>query len=430
MSWFIQDGVNNGYPALDVWLPTWTTGWTSNDNIRLPDYTWRIKAGVNGGYPWIYWWFREDTPTGGDMVIGGSQTNYPNGFTTANRGGIRNDFDNSSMVGGNWGGGFADNTLTNALSDRAFAISSTKLNEVLASFNTNTTLIDNAPFISQFYGANIFDCILSCKVFPFDLMDLLSISEFWTPHSIVSSTTGTIKAFGRWDLAQNANLLGGTAGKYNFPVITVTPLQAWEIENIDFSIYLPMSGVYPIDIRGESDVRVTLNVDLIDGTGEYYVFVNDQLTGTYRALFAADVPINNNQGRMQANMLTNIVSTFGKAAGTLAGAALGGVGGSIVGNTIGELLPSEHYAMETPSVGGLASLNCYGYPRVIAKIPKMFRDGYGYFETLGANRSTTYVRLSDCSGYIKCENYKTDIIIATDTEKAEIERLMNDGVFI
>lgn len=430
MAWFIDPSINHGYPWNDSFPQTFRTDFIDNGTVRLPYYAWRIKAGVNNGYPWIYYWFKEDTPTGGEMVIGGSQSNYPNGFTTANRGGIRNDFDNSSMVGGNWGGGFADNTLTNALSDRAFAISSTKLNEVLASFNTNTTLIENAPFISQFYGANIFDCILSCKVFPFDLMDLLSIDEFWSPHSIVSSTTGTIKAFGRWDLAQNANLLGGTAGKYNFPVITVTPLQAWEIENIDFSIYLPMSGVYPIDIRGESDVRVTLNVDLIDGTGEYYVFVNNQLAGTYRALFAADVPINSNQGRMQANMLTNIVSTFGKAAGTLAGAALGGVGGSIVGNTIGGLLPSEHYAMETPSVGGLASLNCYGYPRVIAKIPKMFRDGYGYFETLGANRSTTYVRLSDCSGYIKCENYKTDIIVATDTEKAEIERLMNDGVFI
>ena len=430
MSWFIQQDVNNGYPALYEWRSEWVTGWTANENIRYPDMTWRIKAGVNKDYPWIYPWFKENSSAEGEMMIGGSQSNYPNGFTTANRGGIKNDFDNASMVGGNWGGGLADNTLTNALANRAFAINSTKLNEVLASFNTNETLIGNASFISEFYGANIFDCVLSCKVFPFDLMDLFSISEFWSPHSVVSSNTGTIKAFGRWDLAQNANLLDGTAGKYNFPIITVTPLQAWEIENIDFSIYLPMSGVYPIDIRGESDVRVTLNVDLIDGTGEYYVFINDQLAGTYRALFAADVPINSNQGRMQANMLTNIVSTFGKAAGTLAGAALGGVGGSIVGQAIGNLLPSEHYAMETPSVGGLASLNCYGYPRVIAKIPKMFRDGYGFEETLGANRSTTYVRLSECSGFIKCENYKTDIIVATDTEKAEIEKLMNGGVFI
>ena len=430
MSWFIQQDVNNGYPALYDWRSEWVTGWTANENIRYPDYTWRIKAGVNNNYPWVYPWFKETSHAEGEMVIGGSQTNYPNGFTSANRGGIRDSFNTDSMIGGNWGGGLADSTLTSALTNRAFAITSTKLNEVLASFNTNTTLIDNAPFISQFYGANIFDSILSCKVFPFDLTALNSISMFWSPHSVVSSSTATIKAFGRWDLAQNANLLDGTAGEYNFPPIMVTPMQAWEVENIDYSIYLPMSGIYPLDIRGECEVFITMNVDLIDGTGEYYVFIDRQFVGSYRALFAADVPVNSNQGRMQSNMLTNVVSSFGKAAGTLAGAALGGVGGSIVGQTIGSLLPTEHYAMETPSVGGLASMNCYGYPRVIAKVPKMFKDAVGYEEILGANRSATFVHLSECSGYVKCQNYKTDIIVATDTEKAEIERLMTDGVFI
>lgn len=428
MSWFIQDGVNNGYPALDVWLPTWTTGWTSNNNIRLPDYTWRIQAGVNGGYPWIYWWFREGTATEGEMVIGGSRTNYPNGFRDADRGNIRDTFDDNPMYGGSWGGGFADNALTNALANRAFAINSTTFNNVLTAFNTNTSF--DAMYISQMYGANIFDSVLSCKVFPFDLGALNSISEAWSPHSIISSATGTIKAFGRYDLGINANLLGGSAGEYWFPSIWVTPFQAWEIENVDFSIYLPMSGVYPIDIRGESEVKVMLNVDLIEGAGEYYVYINGQLVGTYRAMFGADVPVNTNQGRMAANMLTNVISTFGKAAGTLAGAAIGGVGGSIVGQAIGGMLPTEHYAMNTPSVGGIVSFNSYGNVRVIAKVPKMFRRGNGYEETLGANRSAAYTMISDCSGYIQCKNYKTDIIVATDTEKAEIERLMNEGVFI
>lgn len=431
MSWFIQDGVNNGYPALDVWLPTWTTGWTSDGNIRLPDYTWRIKAGVNGGYPWIYWWFREDTPTGGEMIIGGSQSNYPNGFTSANRGGIKDDFDNQSMLGGgNAGGGLANTVLSNALANRAFVIGSSTLTAMLATFN-NTTIFDDTEraFISSMYGANVFDSIISCKIFPFDLGNLMFIGGYGG-QSVISSTTGDIKAFGRYTLAQNANLLASVFGYYNFPTITVTPTQAWEIENIDFSIYLPMAGLYPIDIRGVCDIDIQLMVDLIDGTGEYYVYIDGQLMASYRAMLAADVPVNNNQGRMQANMLTNVVSSFGKAAATLTGAAMGGIGGSFVGQTIGGLLPTEHYAMNTPAVGGIASMQCYSFPRIVAKIPKMFKDGYGFFETLGANRSTTYVRLSECSGYVQCENYKTDIIVATDTEKAEIEKLMNAGVFL
>ena len=431
MSWFIDPNINHGYPWNDSFPQSFRTDFIDNGTIRLPYYAWRIKAGVNNSYPWIYYWFKEDTPTGGDMVIGGSQTNYPNGFRNADRGNIRDTFNDDDMYGGCWGGGFADNTLTAAIGNRAFAINSAKLNEILATFNDETTFTDAiATYISKFYGANIFDSILSCKVFPFDLSALNSISEFWTPHSIISSSVGDVKAFGKYTLAQNANLLGGSAGEYWFPSIMVTPFQAWEVENIDFSIYLPMSGIYPIDIRGDSEVKVRLNVDLIEGAGEYYVFINGQLVGTYRAMFAADVPINNNQGRMAANMLTNVISTFGKAAGTLAGAALGGVGGSVVGQTIGGLLPTEHYAMNTPSIGGIASFNNSGNVRVIAKIPKMFRHGIGYEETLGANRSACYARISDCSGYIKCENYKTDIIVATDTEKAEIEKLMNEGVFI
>ena len=431
MAWYIDPNINNGYPWNDSFPQSFRTDFIDNGTVRLPYYAWRIKAGVNNGYPWIYYWFKEDTPTGGDMVIGGSQTNYPSGFTSANRGGIKDDFDNQSMLGGgNAGGGLANTVLSNALANRAFVIGSGTLSAMLATFN-NTTIFDDTEraFISSMYGANVFDSIISCKIFPFDLGNLMFIGGYGG-QSVISSTTGDVKAFGRYTLAQNANLLASVFGYYNFPTITVTPMQAWEIENIDFSIYLPMSGLYPIDIRGVCDVDIQLMVDLIDGTGEYYVYIDDQLMGSYRAMLAADVPVNNNQGRMQANMLTNVVSTFGKAAGTLTGAALGGAAGSMVGQAFGSIIPSEHYAMNTPSVGGIASMQCYSFPRIVAKIPKMFKDGYGFFETLGANRSTTYVRLSECSGYIQCENYKTDIIVATDTEKDEIEKLMNAGVFL
>lgn len=420
MSWFIQDGVNNGYPALDVWLPTWTTGWTSDGNIRLPDYTWRIKAGVNNGYPWIYWWFREDTPTGGEMVIGGSQTNYPSGFTSANRGGIKDDFDNLDMRIGNTGGSFATASLAGAMSGRAFVIDYPTYLSIIGKFNDDT-IFTTATYtaIANLYGANVFDSVLSSKIYPFDLSYL--------SNSVISGNMGDVKAFGAYTLVSNVPLMGNSLGYYNFPTITVTPLQAWEIENIDFSIYLPMSGVYPLDIRGESDVDVRLNVDLVDGTGEYYVFINQQLVGVYRVLLGADIPINTNQGRMQANMLTNVLSSFGRVAGTMTDMY---TGNNIASTVINPFLPSQHFAMNTPAIGGLASMYCYGDVRVLAKIPKMFKDGYGFFETLGANRSTTYVRLSECSGYVQCANYKTDIIVATDTEKAEIERLMNAGVFL
>ena len=438
MSWFINPEVNNGYPALDTWRESWETGWTSGNGHRYPDYVWRIEESTNNGYPWIYPWFKVDQSDTGDLVIGGSQTNYPNGFSYANKGGIKDQFNDDDMSGG-IGGSFANSVITSSMSGRAFVINSQQLSAALATLNDQTVFDeDEANIISKLYGANVFDSFLSCKVFPFSVPSLSYFSAYgW--NSVMSSSTADIKAFGRYTLTTNANLLAGSFGVYSFPIIEVNPLQAWEIESIDYSLYLPMSGTYPLDIRGYSAIKIELYVDLINGTGEYYVYINSQLVMNSRVMLGVDVPINTNYGRMQGNMLTNVLSSLGKGASLIGGAVgsmVGGVGGAILGSAIGSIPNgimgnyTQHYSMTSPSVGGLASMACYPFPRVIAKIPKMFKDGYGYHETLGQNRSTTYVKLSECSGYVQCKNYKTDIIVATDTEKREIEQLMNNGVFI
>lgn len=438
MAWFIRTGVNNGYPALNGWADEWQTGWTSNDNVRYPDSAWRTDGSTNGGYPWIWYWFKTSQTDTGNMMIGGSQTNYPNGLATANRGGIADDFDNQNMVStGNLGGIFANSVITRAIDGRAWCISGAELTAILSALN-DPDVFDTAAIelISKMYGANIFDCFLGCKVFPFDIGNLSFKKQYeGQSYTVISGDTGTVKAFGRYDLATNVHKLASTVGYYSFPTLTVTPRQAWEVESIDYSLYLPMAGTFPIDIRGESDINIMLYVDMIDGTGEYYVHINRQLVGIYRVMFAADVPLNTNQGRMQANMLTNVVATAGKAAGAIIGGVVGGVGGAMAGANVGEniagsVLGNQHYAMSTPAIGGLASMQCNGYPRVMAKIPKMFKDGYGFEQVLGASRSTAYMRLSECNGFTKTVNYKCDIIVATDGEKTEIEQLLNGGVMI
>lgn len=437
-TWFIRAGVNEGYPALNGWADEWQTGWTANDDVRYPDGAWRIYGQTNEGYPWIWYWFKTKQSDSGNMAIGGSQTNYPNGLAPANRGGIADDFDDLSMVStGNRGGIYANAVLTRAVDGRAWCISGTELNTILSSLN-NPDVFDTAAIemISKMYGANVFDCFIGCKIFPFDIGRLeFKQSYGGQPYTVISGDTGTVKAFGRYNLASDVHKLASTVGYYRFPTLSVNPKQAWEIESIDYSLYLPMAGTFPIDIRGESDIDILLYVDMIDGTGEYYVHINGQLIGIYRVMFAADVPLNTNQGRMQANMLTNVVASVGKAAGAIIGGVVGGPGGAMTGaglgeNIAGSALGNQHYAMSTPAIGGLTSMQCEGFPRVMAKIPKMFKDGYGYEQVLGANRSTAYMRLSECTGFTKTVNYKCDIIVATDGEKAQIEQLLNAGVMI
>lgn len=432
MSWFIQEDVNNGYPALNTWREKWQTSWTSDSSHRYPDYMWRIQSGVNKGYPWIYPWFKETTTDTGDIIIGGSQTNYPNGLSGYGGGGIEDDFDDNSQISVE-GGAITNRVIMNALADRAFAINGNTVQGILENLNEGTIIdTDAINLISKIYGANVYDCFLICKAFPFDLTRL-SYGSSISPYSVVSADKGYIKAFGRYQLSEiQFNLLASSFGYYMFPTIHVNPTYAWQIENIDFSIYLPMSGIYPIDILGECDVDILLYCDLLTGTGEYNIYINGQQYATYRVLLGVDVPLNTNEGRMQGNMLSNVISSFGTVAGTVIGGAVGGVGGAMIGGTIGQMTSflSPHYSMSNPAIGGLASIQCNGYPRILAKIPKRFRDCYGYQEILGVNRSTGYSRLNECSGYVKCRNYKTDIIVATDSEKLEIEQLMNNGVFI
>ena len=424
MFWTISEEANNGYPSLSVWRKEWQTGWTSGNGSRYPDYMWRIDGNTNDGYPWIYPWFKSNVIDTGDLVIGGAQSNYPSGFTPSNIGGIENDFDDTNMNNPSPSGSIVGGITASSLNGKFFAVNAGIIMLVLLALNDPSIISTTAmETISKIYGANIFDCFIGCKVFPFNL----DMFRYGNNTNVVSSDTAVINAFGQYGLYPNGLKMASSLGYYHFNTITVNPLQAWEIERIDYSIYLPMAGVFPLDIRGESEVDITLYVDFITGMGEYHVFINNQLVGTYRVMLGADVPLNTNQGRMQANMLTNVVSTFGKAVGAVAST----VGLGTVGEMANLMNPfTEHYAMSTPSVGGLTSMQSYAFPRVIAKIPKMFKDGYGFKQTLGENRSTAYIQLGECSGYVRTKNYKTDIIIATDTEKMEIERLMNEGVFI
>lgn len=439
MSWFIQSDINEGYPARSSWRTEWQTSWSTNGNIDYPWYIWRVEQGINDNYPWIYPWFKKSSSDTGEMVIGGSQSNYPSGFTNSDLGGIRNDFNSDVRIGtSNTGGSYANTVLMDALSEKAFVVNAAKLKEVLSGLADENSYGPNGPErIQRMYGANVFDSILSCKVFPFDLGRISYRIGSSTPISVISSSTAPIKAFGVWQIATPANLLASSYGYYVFPDIHVKPEQAWEIESIDFSLYLPFSGIFPIDIRGECDVNIVLYVDLINGTGEYNIGIDYQPVAIHRVMFGSDVPVNTNQGRMQANFNSNVTSNVLKGAslmagigGMMAGGGLGSMIGHGVVNGMSGLFPVEHFALSTPAIGSLASAQCYGYPSIIAKIPKMFKEGYGYKETLGWNRSTAYIRLNECSGYIRCKNYKTDIIVATDSEKEEIERLMNEGVFI
>lgn len=435
MAWHIAAGINNGYPFEDGFPMDFQTSFTSDDAHQYPYAAWRIKDGVNNGYPWKFWWFEEPVDDSGDMEIGGGQSNYPDGFTDYDDGGISDQFDDDPMDPNDPLIDHTNNLFYTALGNKMFAASSAEMAQYISYLN-DPGFWDVAvrAFMTDFYGANIYDGILSCKVFPFTLQYATSGGQasVGIPNIYNKFPLGDPTVEGNLGSVINVNALQ----VFNMGAVTPNVRQAWELENISWSIYLPYAGVFPIDVRNSDVLKLNLYVDVFTGVGEYVLRQNGQVTNCFKCQMGYDFPLVTTGGQMMSNMagsVVNSVSPLISLAGAVGGMAVGGPAGMAIGGAAGALssaIHSDRLQINAPQVGGLTSVYSSPTPRIIARIPKMFNGGYGYEQTLGANRSTTYVRINSCSGYTQCKNYKCDIIVATEDEKVEIERLMNTGVML
>ena len=433
MSWYIDAQFNEGYPTNTEFVDP-IVGFTSNDDIHLPLSIWRIAVGVNEGYPFLGYWFDGDGQvSGGEMSIGGSQTNYPGGLSGHNGGALYDGTDGTAMYNGNNVlRGAVENAIALSMSGKIFCIDGQMLSQAINALN-NPSLIQQAErsIIQELFGANVYDGITMCRMYPFDLAgsQFVQVPYIYGVYPLLEMD-GVVPASGQYYFW----VCNKYAYQFNMGYVIPPISQAWEIENVEYSIYLPYAGTYPLDIRSSEIIRVYLNVDVFSGLGEYVLYQGAQLTHAWKVNLGWDIPINLSRGEMLQNLYTTTQNAIAKGVGvasTAAGMMTGNPLTGMAGNTVASsLTTNQHWAVTAPQIGGVAGLFSYPKVRLICKIPKMFNDANGYHELLGANRSTGYTTLDKCSGFVKCNNYKCDIIVATDDEKAEIESLMDAGVFV
>ena len=438
MAWSIKAGVNNGYPYTDKFPTEFRTDFYSDANVKLPYSSWRIKQTVNNGYPWKYWWFKEEnTFTGGEMTIGGSQTNYPNGFTNNNRGGISSQFHDGTYTSEFNMNSTAAKCAGLGIAYRSWIIDAHGWAQIVDKMNSTDFL--NAlktKFEGFMTGVDIFNAVDRIIAFPFTLTPIIGgDAEPVTAYGIKDVTLTNV-AYSH--PARSSILL-------DFGTINLDVRQAWEIENIDYSIYLPFAGVYQIDVRNAGSVRLAAVVDLINTLIEYHVIIDNVVVFIAKGCCGVDVTPSNKTGINMSSFIANLptmVATTTAAVGGIATAVAGGVGAVGVAESLKAVSSAIPAVSETasqinfptvsynsPSIGGSASCMAPLYPRIISKIPKMHSDAIGFGEIIGY-KDQMHRRISECTGFVKCINYKSDIIVATDAEKAEIESLLNSGVFV
>ena len=119
MSWFIDASVNEGYPCNTGFPESYTYKWSDPVNPKM----WRIESGINEGYPFLGLWFGGSDVGEGDMEIGGGQTNFPNGFTDADVGGIDDQFNDDDMGLNDTLINVVNENLGIALTDKMFSVS-------------------------------------------------------------------------------------------------------------------------------------------------------------------------------------------------------------------------------------------------------------------------------------------------------------------
>lgn len=435
MSWYIDATLNEGYPTNTDFIPA-HVGWTDTTTIPLPELAWRIRADANEGYPFLGYFFTSHSgQQGGEMDIGGSQTNYPNGFTLGNKGALVNGLSPNGMSPNGDLVSAVNNAYRQANRGKILALGASEMKILVEFLHDPNNFSDTAKMEMTYklFGASVYDSIITCRMYPMALPDDPNYTYPLTLYGLYPVNAGgdsdPMQVDGCYELVK----------QYGMGYVDPPMQQAWEIERPDYMIYLPYSGIHTLDLRSTERLWLYLTIDFMTGQSVYQLYQgtanNMDIIGTWPAQVGWEYPINSIQGQLSSNLYNGSIDFASQAFGALAGAVgafVPGVAqaGKAVTDTAGLFSNGKHCNLTAVAPGGLCSSYDYPYPRIIIKIPKMFKDADGYPEIMGLNRSCTYTRLNTCSGFTRCENYKCDVIVATTEEKREIESLMNAGVFL
>lgn len=431
MSWNIKTSYNDGYPFYIAELedttytviPTFTRFYKP-----APALAWRLKSDYNNDYPFISFWI--DTtdapePTPDEILfsnkghVSGDQQYNPATWDQTTGSDIPTD-------GKDAHDDFKETSLQSqsvANCTNAYVVSSSELIQFRSDLVTYP--IDHfttASVVSNFFGGNVYNCVVMCKMFPFSLN---YSSSNLPPTTLGGVSIGT----------NNFNVANDLTKKLEFGILNLSVKWAYQISNAEFYIYLPYSGLYSLPIVGNEDIRLTGIADLTTGELVYFVFSNGQQILSVSGKVGADIPINLSQGQMLSNAVSNVMGIASHILPMVASAAdplLGAIAEGAA-ETTGKLLTpnKQNVDMTCHFNGGLGATLHSQNARIIIKQPIRINKAKNLVSTLGYKADkVTLIKKYGNGAFIKTRNYACANTNILDAEKMEIERLLNGGVFI
>ena len=283
-------------------------------------------------------------------------------------------------------------------------------------------------------GYDPYSYIISLIQFP------LKLTNTWC----LPGTGGSIHVGGE-DTGINSNLIGNEKGYIGIGTYKVPRLQGNFLDYDPYSqyeVYIPCCGWVTVpDIVAGNTISCRINYDLTTAAiiGNVYVNIEGDwlLIASKSGMMGRETVVSGEaQGVRSAQIQSALFSAgtgaINVAAGLMSGNAVAAVSGTYsiaAGIAQANVANNSSYVRQIGSTGGRALLcqfdQCYcKITTSEADVP----DNYGHTVGFICNRSG---KVSSFSGFTIFENFDTSGIAgATETERAEIKRIMESGVII
>lgn len=278
--------------------------------------------------------------------------------------------------------------------------------------------------------ASPYDAILGCHI---------------VPVNVPTGTSRNVKMYGVLPSSVSLPVASSQWVHKDCGSLTIQPYDGSYLDYAPYSkvtsLYLPFVGVVSVDIDiiMNMTIGVYYKIDIISGQCIVYVTKNNDVYFQYQGQCAVPIPVTSidwsntvSSGLGLIGSVTNIVGSA--VGGALAGGPAGALSGAVTG-TIGQAGSMAQNVMNSKpdikagsGVGGAAALLGCKAPYLIIERPrKSTPKNQNHYTGYPSN---ICVKLGDLEGYTEVSRVYVNHMNATTEEKAEIERLLNEGVIL
>ena len=206
---------------------------------------------------------------------------------------------------------------------------------------------------------------------------------------------------------------------------------------IALTLYLPKVGFVqiPADAVVNNSIKIVYNIELTSGEGLCYVYiVNNRdnfsyVYNTYTCHVSANVALSASDHTQQISAIINAsINTTAAIGGAIAtGGATAGSAATTVASSALNVATTKNPTQTKGNFGNFGTLMCVKKPYIIINRtnltkPSSFQENNGYM----INYTAT---ISGHTGFLKTRDYHAEFE-APYNHRIEIERLLNEGVFI